>query len=83
MKQVMITLLLLTGYALPTPAQKNTVLNQVTKEQISKLNEIVSPVKETIDKILAERFFRATDNQISRGGKAPVVHVNYPICQFF
>lgn len=53
MKQLMITLLLLAGYVLQVSAQKN-VTNQVTKEQLNKLNEIVGPVKETIDKLLAE-----------------------------
>jgi hypothetical protein len=54
MKQLIITLLFLAGYVLQVSAQEKTGLNQVTKEQISKLNEIVNPVKETVDKLLAE-----------------------------
>lgn len=54
MKQLIITLLLLAGYVLQVSAQEKTGLNQVTKEQINKLNEIVKPVKETIDKLLTE-----------------------------
>ena len=54
MKQLIITLLLLAGYVLQVAAQEKTDLNQITKEQLNKLNEIVKPVKETIDKILAE-----------------------------
>lgn len=54
MKQLIITLLLLAGYVLQVAAQEKINPNQVTKEQINKLNEIVKPVKETIDKLLAE-----------------------------
>lgn len=54
MKQLIITLLFLAGYVLQVSAQEKTDLNQVTKEQLNELNEIVKPVKETIDKLLAE-----------------------------
>lgn len=54
MKQLITTLLLLAGFALQVSAQEKTDLNQVTKEQLTELNEIVNPVKETIDKLLAE-----------------------------
>lgn len=54
MKQLIIAVLLLAGYVLQVAAQEKTGLNQVTKEQLNKLNEIVKPVKEMIDKLLAE-----------------------------
>ncbi len=54
MKQLILFLLFLAGYVLQVSAQEKTDLNQVTKEQLNELNEIVKPVKETIDKLLAE-----------------------------
>lgn len=54
MKQLILTFLLLAGYVLQVSAQEKTRPTQITKEQLNKLNEMVKPVKETIDKILAE-----------------------------
>jgi len=54
MKQLILTFLFLAGYVLQISAQEKTDLNQVTKEQLNELNEIIKPFKETIDKLLAE-----------------------------
>ncbi|MFC0774878.1 hypothetical protein [Terrimonas alba] len=54
MKQLIFAFLFLAGYVLQVSAQEKTDLNRVTKEQLNQLNEVVKPVKETIDKLLAE-----------------------------
>jgi hypothetical protein len=54
MKQLSLFLLFLAGCVLQVPAQEKIDFNQVTKEQLNELNEIIKPVKETIDKVLAE-----------------------------
>jgi hypothetical protein len=54
MKQLILFLLCVASYVLQVSAQEKTNPTQITKEQINKINEIVKPVKEMVDQLLAK-----------------------------